>query len=195
MHPDQENMAALLTERELDILRLVMQGKTNKEIAHALSITQRTVEFHVSNLLQKLGVESRIQAAVLATKMNLLDSTGVPNPVDNHSGKEFSPGAKWDGSDSMQQEKNMKPRLKQRTITIVSIAVIAIALIVVAILFPPPALLMLIPIPLTVGGMAAFLKSKYIWARIAGMVVFTVGLLLVCIIPSYLYRIYTTPPF
>ncbi len=195
MHPERESMAALLIEREIDILRLVTQGKTNKEIACALSITRRTVEFHVGNLMQKLGVKSRIQAAVLATQMNLLDSTRTQNPVDNHSSNGLTPGAQWNGNKTVQQEKPMKPRRKQRTITIVSIAVMVISLIVVAVLFPPLAWLALVPIPITVGGLAAFLKSKNFLARIAGIVVFVVGLLLVCIIPSYLIRIYTTPPF
>ena len=48
-----------LTERELDVLQLVAQGLTNREIAQALDIAARTVEFHVSNVLEKSGVGSR----------------------------------------------------------------------------------------------------------------------------------------
>lgn len=53
-----------LTDRELEVLRLVATGKANKEIAHALNVTERTIEFHVSNVLSKLGVASRVEAAV-----------------------------------------------------------------------------------------------------------------------------------
>ncbi|MDA8186681.1 MAG: response regulator transcription factor [Dehalococcoidales bacterium] len=55
-----------LTERELEVLRLVAKGRSNKEIAQALKVAERTVEFHVSNVLGKLGVTSRVEAAVLA---------------------------------------------------------------------------------------------------------------------------------
>lgn len=55
-----------LTERELEVLRLIGQGKANKEIALALGIAERTVEFHVSNLLDKLGLASRVEAALWA---------------------------------------------------------------------------------------------------------------------------------
>ncbi|MGQ9677601.1 MAG: response regulator [Chloroflexota bacterium] len=60
-----------LTDRELAVLRLVADGKANKEIARALKVTERTVEFHVSNLLSKLGVSSRVEAAVWAKDQRL----------------------------------------------------------------------------------------------------------------------------
>ncbi len=53
-----------LTGREQKVLALIAAGKSNKEISHALNITARTVEFHVSNILSKLGVASRVEAAV-----------------------------------------------------------------------------------------------------------------------------------
>jgi DNA-binding NarL/FixJ family response regulator len=55
-----------LTEREAEVLRLVASGKSNKEIARALSVTERTVEFHVGNVLGKLDLVSRVEAAVWA---------------------------------------------------------------------------------------------------------------------------------
>lgn len=55
-----------LTEREVAVLRLVASGKTNKEIARKLIVAERTVEFHLSNLFGKLGVASRIEAALWA---------------------------------------------------------------------------------------------------------------------------------
>ena len=60
-----------LTERELDVLRLIAQGKNNNEIAEELVISVQTVKNHVSNLLAKLHVENRIQAAVVAVRRNL----------------------------------------------------------------------------------------------------------------------------
>jgi len=53
-----------LTRRERHVLALVAQGKTNREIARQLGITERTVEFHMSNILEKLDVASRVEAAI-----------------------------------------------------------------------------------------------------------------------------------
>jgi len=55
-----------LTEREVEVLQLVTRGLSNKEIAHVLQVKERTVEFHVSNILKKLGVASRVEAAMWA---------------------------------------------------------------------------------------------------------------------------------
>lgn len=55
-----------LTDREHEVLRLVTAGLSNKEIAQALTITVRTSDFHVSNILRKLDVISRVEAAVWA---------------------------------------------------------------------------------------------------------------------------------
>jgi DNA-binding NarL/FixJ family response regulator len=61
-----------LTERETDVLRLLAQGQSNKEIAHALNIGEKTVKTHVSNVLGKLGVQSRTQAALYAVRIGLV---------------------------------------------------------------------------------------------------------------------------
>jgi len=55
-----------LTEREFDVLRLLTEGLTNRKIAQALDIAERTVGFHVSNVLEKLDVASRVEAAMWA---------------------------------------------------------------------------------------------------------------------------------
>lgn len=60
-----------LTEREIDVLRLIAGGKANKEIALALTIGEQTVKTHVSNILMKLGVQSRTQAALYAAQIGL----------------------------------------------------------------------------------------------------------------------------
>jgi NarL family two-component system response regulator LiaR len=60
-----------LTERETDVLRLLARGMANKEIARELRIGEKTVKTHVSNVLAKLGVQSRTQAALLATRMGI----------------------------------------------------------------------------------------------------------------------------
>jgi DNA-binding NarL/FixJ family response regulator len=55
-----------LTEREREILELVASGKSNKEIAGALFLSEKTVKHHMTNILQKLQVNNRVQAALLA---------------------------------------------------------------------------------------------------------------------------------
>jgi NarL family two-component system response regulator LiaR len=67
-----------LTERELDVLRLVAQGKSNREIAEQLVITEMTVRTHVSNILSKLHLASRTQAALYALKEGLASLEDVP---------------------------------------------------------------------------------------------------------------------
>jgi len=61
-----------LTERETAVLRLLAQGLANKEIAAALTIGEKTVKTHVSNILSKLGVVSRTQAALYAVRVGLI---------------------------------------------------------------------------------------------------------------------------
>ena len=64
-----------LTERETEVLRLMAQGQANKEIARSLNISEKTVKVHVSNILSKLGVQSRTQATLYAIRVGLV-STG-----------------------------------------------------------------------------------------------------------------------
>jgi DNA-binding NarL/FixJ family response regulator len=62
----------VLTGRETDVLRLLAQGQPNKEIARNLTIGEKTVKTHVSNILAKLGVHSRRQAALHAMQIGLV---------------------------------------------------------------------------------------------------------------------------
>jgi DNA-binding NarL/FixJ family response regulator len=67
----RENPISELTSRELEVLRLVGAGKTNKEIATELVISERTARTHVSHILGKLGLSSRTQAALWAVREGL----------------------------------------------------------------------------------------------------------------------------
>jgi len=62
-----------LTTRETDILQLVVDGKTNKEIAASLFIAENTVKIHLRNILEKLHLQNRIQAAVYAVRQGLVN--------------------------------------------------------------------------------------------------------------------------
>ena len=61
-----------LTEREIEVLRLLVQGQSNKEIARALQIAEDTVKTHVKHILAKLGVQSRTQAVLGAIRLGLV---------------------------------------------------------------------------------------------------------------------------
>ena len=61
-----------ITDRERDILALMVEGKSNNDIAARLFVSQSTVKFHVSNILSKLGVSSRTEAVALAVKHHLV---------------------------------------------------------------------------------------------------------------------------
>ena len=58
-----------LTRRERDVVQLLKDGRSNKEIAQALNTTERTVKFHVSNLLEKHGARSRLDIAVMYARL------------------------------------------------------------------------------------------------------------------------------
>lgn len=62
-----------LTEREMDVLKLLAQGKSNQEIADDLFIGIKTVKYHITNIFAKLGVEDRTQAAIYAHKQGIAE--------------------------------------------------------------------------------------------------------------------------
>jgi DNA-binding NarL/FixJ family response regulator len=66
-----------LSERESEVLRLIVKGYANKEIARRLNVGTETVKSHVSNILSKLGVQSRTQAALSAVQMGLIPASEI----------------------------------------------------------------------------------------------------------------------
>ncbi|MBC3841568.1 response regulator transcription factor [Streptacidiphilus sp. 4-A2] len=76
----QPQPLAGLTERERSILVLIGEGLTNREIGERLHLAEKTVKNHISRLLAKLGVERRVQAAVIATR-------SLPPPEDGRAGR------------------------------------------------------------------------------------------------------------
>lgn len=70
---EQKNIFNTLTARELDVLRLISSGMLNRDIANVLDISEKTVKNHVSNILKKLDVNDRTQAAVMAVKNNIVE--------------------------------------------------------------------------------------------------------------------------
>jgi DNA-binding NarL/FixJ family response regulator len=74
-HPQEQSAAETLglTARELDVLALLADGRTNRQIAEALYISVKTVGVHVSSILRKLDATTRTQAAAVALHAGLLD--------------------------------------------------------------------------------------------------------------------------
>ncbi|MDF2733804.1 MAG: two component transcriptional regulator, LuxR family [Chloroflexota bacterium] len=73
----KDELAEPLTDREKDVLRLLGQGMSNKDIGSTLFITERTARTYVSNILGKLGLASRTQAALYAVEHKLVDAPGA----------------------------------------------------------------------------------------------------------------------
>lgn len=76
---EADGTAALLSQREREVLQLLAEGKTNREIAGNLTLSVSTVKIHVEHILAKLGVSDRTQAAVRAVELGLHKTTsGLP---------------------------------------------------------------------------------------------------------------------
>ena len=73
VNQDQAYLPDPLTGRELEVLRLLARGLTNRQIADDLVITERTVKFHVSTILGKLGAGNRTEAVRIAARQGLVD--------------------------------------------------------------------------------------------------------------------------
>ena len=75
-------MASLsdLTQRELQILELVLEGRTNKGIAGELSVCEKTVEFHLNHIYTKIGVHTRMMAGIWAIQHGIeAETRGIPS--------------------------------------------------------------------------------------------------------------------
>jgi DNA-binding NarL/FixJ family response regulator len=69
-----------LTTRETEVIRLLAAGYSNQQIADALFLTRKTASVHVSNILGKLGVSNRVQAAAIAQRLGIV-ADAPPGPI------------------------------------------------------------------------------------------------------------------
>ncbi|HYL40438.1 MAG TPA: response regulator transcription factor [Candidatus Binatus sp.] len=69
-----------LSNREREVLGLIVEGRTNREIGERLFISQKTVGVHVGNILAKLGVSGRVEAAMVAVRLELVPPLAADTP-------------------------------------------------------------------------------------------------------------------
>lgn len=69
---EDKNMISTLTNREMELLRAIAKGMSNKDIADLMNISERTVKNHISHIFKKINVEDRTQAAVFAIKNDII---------------------------------------------------------------------------------------------------------------------------
>jgi len=69
--PDEE--VVKLTKREIEVLTLVIEGRSSKEVADKLFVSKRTVDFHLANIYEKLKVSNRVQAFRRAAHLGLIE--------------------------------------------------------------------------------------------------------------------------
>ena len=65
-----------LSDREEEVVMLLLQGKSNKQIANTLGVTTRTIEYHISHIYEKLGVSSRAEAIIKLSEKQLRETVG-----------------------------------------------------------------------------------------------------------------------
>lgn len=75
---EEDQILDKLTSREIDILQYVTEGQTNKEIAETLVLSENTVKIHIRNILEKLHLRNRIQAAVYAVREGIVPGSSTP---------------------------------------------------------------------------------------------------------------------
>lgn len=72
---NDEGATITLTKREIEVLQLVLEGKSSKEVATSLCCSKRTVDFHLARVYEKLQVSNRVQAMRRATLLGLLPAS------------------------------------------------------------------------------------------------------------------------
>ena len=100
------NTVELLTQREQDILQLIIDGLSNKEIAQRLTVTLSTVKWYINQIYNKLGVRSRVQAMVRARDLNLLTKSSDIITVSQIPTEDFYPENPYKGLRAFQSADN-----------------------------------------------------------------------------------------
>jgi DNA-binding CsgD family transcriptional regulator len=132
-----------LSTRENEVIELLLQGKSNKQIALALRVASRTVEFHLSNIYAKLGVYSRTEAVLKLSENGLRESTGMTDPGNvRESTVEKNDNAADNGSNDANNGNrsfSLRSISMKNQLYIIGATLLTIILIVVVTIFAVPA--------------------------------------------------------
>lgn len=220
-------MKSQFSTRERDVISLLLEGKSNKEIASALGIANRTVETHLSSIYHKLEVPTRTLAVIRLSENASWKATGIPersnpgNPQLKTSVDEATLSVKAAPHPSQSRWKNMiyvffslipmaigsvalfiksrKPWLKTAGFILFGISLFGLLYIPVfaglpvdesvrkELGFRPYVYLSFVP--LTIGGLALFLKGRTSWIKLIGFVFFGIALLGLCIFPFWAFAL------
>ena len=117
------------TEREKEVAELLLQARSNKQIAYSLGISKSTVEYHLKNIYRKLEVNSRAEAILNLSKGPLLESTGSQQQANLwQSIGEISHGAEYSSQAKQFFDPKEEKAMKNRTTISISLSVIALAI-------------------------------------------------------------------
>jgi DNA-binding CsgD family transcriptional regulator len=124
------------SKREKDTLQCLLQGKSNKQIALELGISERTVEFHLGNIYAKLGVASRSEAIVKLAGSSLWDSTGIK---DRHLPEESPVANTISAVDNDHKSFSIRRLLMKNPVYPIGAVLLLTALILIFVFVQPPA--------------------------------------------------------
>lgn len=168
----------MFSNREIEVLALLLQGKSNKEIAHTLGVSNRTIEAHLSSIYSKLAVTSRTEAVIKLTQMGWSSATDKTLP------KEASEAPALDNRTAQVKDTLAKPLRFSAGKWAVMTLLTALGLIWI---FTKQNWL-LVPVLGFMAwiGLAEYLTATSVWKKWISLLIFILGFSLLCISPAWL---------
>ncbi|MDT8898836.1 response regulator transcription factor [Thermanaerothrix sp. 4228-RoL] len=168
----------MFSNREIEVLALLLQGKSNKEIAHTLGVSNRTIEAHLSSIYSKLAVTSRTEAVIKLTQMGWSSATDKTLP------KEASKAPALDNRTAQVKDTLAKPLRFSAGKWAVMTLLTALGLIWI---FTKQNWL-LVPVLGFMAwiGLAEYLTATSVWKKWISLLIFILGFSLLCISPAWL---------
>jgi DNA-binding CsgD family transcriptional regulator len=173
----------MFSNREIEVVALLLQGKSNKEIAHTLGVSNRTIEAHLSSIYSKLAVTSRTEAVIKLTQM------GWSSATDKTLSEEANKAPALDNRTTQVKDTLAKPLRSSAGKWAVITLLTTLGLIWIFtkqnwLLVPMLGFMAWI-------GLAEYLTATSVWKKWISLLIFILGFSLLCISPAWL--ISTTP--
>ncbi len=168
----------MFSNREIEVLALLLQGKSNKEIAHTLGVSNRTIEAHLSSIYSKLAVTSRTEAVIKLTQMGWSSATDKTLP------KEANEAPALDNRTTQVKDTLAKPLRFSAGKWAVMTLLTTLGLIWI---FTKQNWL-LVPVLGFMAwiGLAEYLTATSVWKKWISLLIFILGFSLLCISPAWL---------